>query len=638
MSDTIPAPENAVQPQKSQAHETKTALTLAALGVVFGDIGTSPLYSLRECFSGIHAIALSQENVLGAVSLIFWFLVIIVSVKYITFVMRSDNKGEGGILALMALVHQFGPQRVRNLTIISLLGILGAALLFSDGIITPAISVLSAVEGLQVATTRLKPLIVPISLIILALLFIFQSRGTGKIGSFFGPILLLWFVTIGILGFFSLVRCPKILYAVNPLHAIGLLMTLGWRSFFLLSTTFLSVTGAEILYADMGHFGRFPIRNAWFFIVFPSLILCYFGQGACLLQLHTVPVNAFFQMAPTWFVYPLVIIATTATVIASQAVISGAFSLARQAVQFGYWPRLRVVHTSTSHIGQVYIPFINYALFSAILVLIMTFKGSGNLASVYGIANSVTMFITTILVLLLARSLWRVPRTLVIIVGALFLFIDLALVVANCFKLFAGGWIVVLMAAAVCIFMTTWISGRRILQQRVHDDSLPLNQFITDISDHETVRIEKTAVFLSSNAQYVPRALLHNFKHNGVIARQTLIVSVENEETPFVSSLDRCTATRCGQGIYTVVIKYGFMESPDIPAVLSRMKIPGLVLNTSQLSYFLGKETLVISQKPSMHLWRKQLFHFMTRNSLGASTFFQLPPNQVIELGVQIEL
>ncbi len=620
-----------------QLSAAKSVLVVTALGVVFGDIGTSPLYALRECFVGSHGIPLSATNVLGAVSLIFWFLVIIVSIKYVIFVMSADNKGEGGILALMALVHRIGPEKIKNLAIIPFLGIIGAALLFSDGAITPAISVLSAIEGLNVATPMFSPMVIPFAIVVLGVLFILQSHGSGKVGALFGPIMVLWFFTIGVLGAWSVFRCPAVLQALNPLYAVKLLSVSGLKGFTLLGSAFLAVTGAEMLYADIGHFGKSPIRSAWFFIVFPALILNYMGQGAYLLHAGN-PENLFYQLSPAWFVYPLVVLATVATIIASQAVISGAFSLARQSVQLGFWPRIRVIHTSKSIIGQVYIPFINIALFIVILLLILGFKKSGNLASAYGIAVSATMLITTALLLLLSRTLWRVPLWITVPVGAFFLLFDLSLFAANLLKVLSGGWVVVIIAAAVCILMTTWVAGRRILQKRVIADAVPLDSFVKSIAAQgDLVRAKRTGVFLVGNPDTVPRALLHNYKHNGVLHAQTLIVTVVTEETPYVPGTERMSFVSLGEGIYKVAFCYGFMESPDIPKALAAAEIPELPHDPQQISYFLGKESLVLSRERSMARWRKPLFLFLARNSLSASSFFNLPPNRVIELGVQIE-
>lgn len=633
MSNTTSIPVSSGQ-NKSLAGGS--GLLLAVLGVVFGDIGTSPLYALRECFTGLHSIPATSENVFGAVSLIFWFLVIIVSFKYVILMMRADNKGEGGILALMALVHRIGPKKIRNMRLIVLFGILGAALLFSDGVITPTISVLSAVEGLQVATPIFNPFIIPISLAILTGLFLIQSHGTQKIGILFGPILLIWFITIGTLGLISIIHNHTILLALNPVYAVNLLIANGWKGFSLLGTAFLAVTGAEVMYADMGHFGKKPIRTTWFYVVFPALLLNYMGQGAHLLR-NGQAANLFYQLSPPWFVIPLVVIATLATTIASQAVISGAFSLARQAVQLGFWPRIRVIHTSHSHIGQVYVPFINFSLFVVTVFLILMFKKSGNLASAYGIAVSATMLITTILVLMLARTLWRVSLFMILLVGTLLLGLQTLLFGANLIKLQSGGWVVVVIAALVYVCITTWLAGRKILQQRIQKESIPIEKFIQEIAGQNLTRSSKTGVFLSGNTASVPRALLHNINHNGVLHDKTLIVSVLTEEKPSIKASNRFTVTSLGLGIYQIVLRCGFMESPDVPKALAALEITGVSQNNEQLSYFLGKESLVIAHSHAMFIWRKQLFVFLARNALDASSFFKLPPNRVVELGVQIE-
>jgi KUP system potassium uptake protein len=634
MSD---ASEESRSPDGERQKTGRSVLVLAALGIVFGDIGTSPLYALRECFVSGGGIPLCRENVLGSVSLIFWFLVIIVSIKYVLFVMRADNKGEGGILALMALVHRIGPVRVKNLPLLSLLGVVGAALLFSDGAITPAISVLSAIEGLNVATPLFSPFVIPLSIAVLIGLFVLQSHGSGKIGALFGPVMVVWFLLIGFLGAMSVARCPAVLAALNPVYAVHLLLSVGWKSFGLLGAAFLAVTGAEMLYADMGHFGRVPIREGWFFIVFPSLVLNYLGQGSCLL-LRGSPENLFYQLAPSWFLYPMVVISTLATVIASQAVISGAFSLARQSVQLGFWPRMKIIHTSKNLIGQVYIPFVNGALFIAVILLILGFKASDSLGAAYGIAVSATMFITTSMVLLLARRLWRAPLLVTIPVGLFFLLFDLAVFAANLSKVLSGGWVVIFIAVAVCILMTTWIKGRKILHKQVTADAIPLEMFAKELAGQsDLTRTNRTGVFLSGNTNMVPRALLHNYKHNGVLHVQTFIVTVQTGETPHVPASDRVLLSSVGQGIYKVTFRYGFMESPDVPTLLAGIKIPGASTDPGLFSYFLGKESLVPAHRGAMAPWRKQIFMFLSKNSLDASSFFKLPPNRVVELGAQVE-
>jgi KUP system potassium uptake protein len=617
----------------------KAALTLAALGVVFGDIGTSPLYAFRECFLGPHGLTVKELTVFGSASLIVWLLIVIVSVKYIIFVMRADNKGEGGILSLMALVHRIGPEKFRNASILSFLGILGASLLFSDGVITPAISILSAIEGLSVGAPLLSHLIIPISLAVLTGLFIIQFYGTSKIGTLFGPIVLIWFVSIGILGTISVIAYPRILLSLNPLYAVLLIKMLGLKSLLLLGAAFLAVTGAEVLYADMGHFGKSPIRFAWLFIVFPALALNYLGQGAKLLQNGSLPDNLFYSLAPSWFLFPLIIIATMATVIASQAVISGAFSLARQSVQLGFWPRLKIIHTSPTNIGQVYLPFINISLYCITFLLIIGFKESGNLASAYGIAVSATMLITSVLVILIANSLWKVSPIVIIPIGIAILLIDTSLFFANLSKFASGGWIIVVMAVSVVILMTTWISGRKLLQKSILSESIPLDDFVKEVaSATDIIRTPKTAVFLSGNAVCVPRSLLHNYKHTGALHSVNLIACVQTDEIPHVKSEEKFTINDFGQGIYKVLLRYGYMDSPNIPNDIAEIPLPILDLkDPMQFSYYLGKESLVLAKKGSMAFWRKRLFLLMARNALNASAFFNLPPNRVVELGVQIE-
>jgi len=613
-------------------------IPLAALGVVFGDIGTSPLYALRECFAGEHGVPVSPATVLGAVSLVIWFLIIIVALKYVIFVLQADNKGEGGILSLMALVRRIGPEKVRQWAVLPILGILGAALLFSDGVITPAISVLSAIEGVSVAAPVLSHLVIPISLAVLTGLFLIQSHGTTRIGSLFGPILLIWFLAIGILGLGSLIACPKILYAFNPLYALDLFKMLGFKSLLLLGAAFLAVTGAEVLYADMGHFGKSSIRLAWFAVVLPALALNYLGQGAKLLSLGYLPPNLFYSLAPAGFLIPMIIISTLATVIASQAVISGAFSLFRQSVQLGFWPRIKVTHTSESNIGQVYLPFVNIALYIVTFLLILGFKKSGNLASAYGVAVSATMLITSFLLVVIAKSLWKVPLFVVIPVGAMVLSLDATLFCANLSKFASGGWIVVVMATIMTLLMTTWIAGRKLLQQTVISAAIRLEDFAQEISTSQVIRTPKSAVFLSGNASYVPRSLLHNFKHNGTLHAINLITCIQTEEVPYVNPDEKCSLTDCGQGLFKVILRYGYMESPDIPKAIARISSPLLPRKDPlQFSYYLGKESLVLKQSKNMASWRKELFLLMSRNALDASAFFNLPPNRVVELGAQIE-
>jgi KUP system potassium uptake protein len=637
-NDTLDTGTKPLSIKKPKPSAEKTALTLAALGVVFGDIGTSPLYALRECFSGPNGLPVTPENAIGAVSLILWFLIIIVSVKYGAFVMRADNNGEGGVLSLVALVRRIGPGKIRNASVLPLLGVLGAAFLFSDGVITPAVSVLSAIEGVTVAAPVLGRLVIPISLLVLTALFIIQIHGTSRIGMLFGPIVLLWFIAIGVLGLVATINCPGILKAFNPFFAVLLLKSLGGKCLFLLGAAFLAVTGAEVLYADMGHFGKSPIRFAWLYVVFPALILNYLGQGAKLLNDRAVPQNLFYSLSPSWFLVPLIVIATLATVIASQAVISGAFSLARQSVQLGFWPRIQIVHTSRSNINQVYLPFINLTLYVVTFLLVVGFKESGNLASAYGIAVSGTMLLTTFLVTLLAWSFWKIPTYILVPASVFFLMFDGTLFVANVSKFMTGGWIVVVMAVSVSILMTTWMSGRRILQKSVLSESVGINDFAKSLASQEIIRTPRTAVFLSGNPASVPRSLLHNFKHNGSMHSVNVIVSVQTEEIPYVDPLQRISVIDFGSGIFSAVLRYGYMESPNVPREITGLPAATPALNDpAQISYFLGKETLVITKNRRMPLWRKRIFLVMSRNALSASAFYNLPPNRVVELGVQIE-
>lgn len=616
----------------------KSALVVGALGVVFGDIGTSPLYALRECFSGPHSIPLIRMNVLGSVSLVFWFLVLIVCIKYIAILMRADNKGEGGIMALSALIDRISPLAKKYSGLILFFSICGAALLFSDAVITPAVSVLSAVEGLTVRTPFLQPYILPISSIILISLFLIQSKGTSKIGNLFGPVLLIWFGIIGTLGAISIFKCPAILQAVNPYYAVHMLVTNHSRALTIIGTVFLSVTGAEVLYADMGHFGRFPIRTAWFVIVFPSLFLNYMGQGAYLLNSQSIPDNLFYRLAPQWFLIPLVGIATLATTVASQAVITGIFSLAKQTVQLGFWPRIRIIHTSARTMGQVYVPAINAILCICILALVFSFKESGRLASAYGIAVSATMLITTILALFVARQIWKAPRIIIALVGTFFIAINTLIFVANLVKLFSGGWIVILFAIVLSALMLTWISGRKILGKRLFSEAVPISLFVNEISTLKPIRVKGIAVFLSSNPIGVPRSLLHNYKHNKVIHETTLIVAIHNQEVPVVPQSERSSMNSLGEGLFQITLCYGFMETPNVPFALSNVNLPGVQFDPGQVTYFLGKEKLILSKRHTMPKWQKRIFQYLTHNSLDATSFFNLPSNRVVELGMHVEL
>lgn len=622
----------------SKKQAIKASLLLGTLGVVFGDIGTSPLYALRECFSGTHSIPIVRENILGSVSLIFWFLVLIVCVKYVAILMKADNKGEGGIMALMALIDRISPSAKKFGMLISLCGIGGAALLLSDAILTPVVTVLSALEGLTVTTAGFKPYILPVAIGILISLFIIQSKGTSKVGMLFGPIILVWFITIGILGFLSIIRHPDILHALNPLHAVNMLVSNHRQALTIIGTAFLSVTGAEVLYADMGHFGRKPIKWTWFLVVFPALVMSYFGQGAFLLSGSTTADNLFFRIVPQWLVLPLVILASLASSIASQAVITGIFSIVRQAVQLGFWPRLRVIHTSAHTIGQVFIPSANWLLCISTIALTLIFKESGKLASAYGIAVSTTMLLTTLMAIFIARQVWKAPRFVILIVWIFFILLNLGIFAANMSKFLSGGWMVVLFAAIISILMYTWVRGRKMLARKFASETVPLTLFSQDLVNINPIRVNGIAVFLSANVGGTPRSLLHNYKHNKVIHDKTLILNIQNQDVPTIPPAERATVTDLGNGLISILLKYGFMETPNVPKILAKTPIPGVQFDNMNVTYFLGKERFIISKKKSMYRWQKIIFRYLAHNSLDATTFFNIPSNRVVELGMQIEL
>jgi len=614
-------------------------LSLGALGVVYGDIGTSPLYALRECFHHSTGIRPTHDNVVGILSLIVWSLILVVSVKYLLFVMRADNRGEGGILALLALVAppRGGPPRGLAM-VLALMGVFGAALLYGDGMITPAITVLSAVEGLNVATPFFETYIIPISIVILVGLFVVQSRGTAAIGRIFGPVMLLWFVAIAVMGLAEAVRYPSVFLAVSPHHAIVFMVRHGYTGFLVLGSVFLVVTGGEALYADMGHFGRDPIRLAWFTLALPALLLNYFGQGALILRDPAAVENPFYRLAPPWALYPLVGLATAAAVIASQALISGAFSLTRQAVQLGYSPRVDIEHTSAREIGQIYIPGVNWMLMIACIALVVGFGSSSNLAAAYGIAVTGTMAITTILFYFVARGRFGWTAVQAGIPAFFFLIIDLAFFLANATKIEHGGWFPLLVGAVVFTAMTTWKTGRRILGQRMVETSLPIDLFLEDVRRNPPVRVPGTAVFMYGNRQGTPPALLHSLKHYKVLHRTMVFLNVETHETPTVAEDQRCAVEELGEGFFRVTLAYGFTEDPHVPQALAAIHHEGLDLRPAHTSFFLGRETLIPSRRPGMALWREQLFALMSRNARTATSFFGLPPNRVVELGAQIEL
>ena len=613
-------------------------LTLGALGVVYGDIGTSPLYALRECFHGEHGVAATHANVLGVLSLIFWSLTLIISIKYILFVMRADNNGEGGILALLALVAQSPGAKRRSRASLIALGLFGAALLYGDGMITPAITVLGGVEGLGVATNIFEPYIVPITLVILVTLFMIQSRGTAQVGMLFGPVMVVWFVTIAVLGLRWIVQEPRVLTAFNPLHGLEFFKANGWHGFVVLGAVFLVVTGGEALYADMGHFGRRPIQLAWFALVLPSLFLNYLGQGAMILLDPATAESPFYLTAPRWALYPLVALATMAAIIASQALISGAFSLTRQAIQLGYSPRLDIAYTSASHQGQIYIPQVNWALMIATLGLVLGFRSSSALAAAYGIAVTLTMLITTMLAYLVARGAWGVRRPVAGTIATFFFLIELAFFGANLTKVTHGGWFPLVVGAIVYTVLSTWKRGRALLAERMRERLYPFERFMQDIAAYPPQRVSGTAIFMTSNLQGTPPTLLHNLQHNKVLHERVILLTVVTSDVPHVTGEKRVQVDTLGQGFYRVTLRYGFMEEPDVPEALSEASKRGFAMDLSETTFFLGVETLLATRRPGLPLWRERLFVLIARNAVRANAFFKIPPERVVELGMQVEL
>ena len=612
-------------------------LSLAALGVVYGDIGTSPLYAMRESFLAEHGVAVSPENVLGVLSLIVWALVLVISVKYLVFILRADNRGEGGIMALTSLITPTHALRRGRWSLI-ILGLFGTALLYGDGMITPAISVLSAVEGLEVITPALTSYVIPITIAILAGLFLIQRRGTAGIGRIFGPVTLVWFFVLGALGVWHIAQAPQVLAALLPTHAVRFFVTNGRHAFLVLGSVFLVVTGGEALYADMGHFGRQPIRLAWFALVLPALLLNYLGQGALVVRDPTAVDNPFYRMAPPWALVPLVVLATAATVIASQALISGAFSLTLQAVQLGYSPRVQIDHTSSREIGQIYIPSINWALMVACIALVVGFKSSTNLAAAYGVAVTTTMAITTLLFYFVARERWEWTRARAAAVAGGFLAIDLVFLAANLPKVPHGGWFPLLVGAGVFTLLTTWKKGRQILADRLREQALPRALFLEQMATHAPHRVRGTAVFMFGDSRGTPPALLHNLKHNKVLHEHVVFLSVVTQEVPSVPAADRVELQALGNGFWQVRLNYGFMQDADVPTALAAIEHDALAFRPLDTSYFLGRETLLAAERPGMALWRERLFATMSRNARPATVFFRLPPNRVVELGAQVEL
>lgn len=624
---------------KKNHHAEKSVLplTIAAMGVVFGDIGTSPLYAMRECFSGPHGVALTEANVLGVLSLIIWSLIVVVTLKYLLFVMRADNRGEGGILALMALLNPREKVR-RFIHPIVALGLIGAVLLYGDGIITPAITVLGAVEGLKEITPIFGPYVLPIALVILVQLFRVQKNGTAKIGKIFGPVILSWFITLAAMGIGGIVDHPGIFAALNPVHGINFFVINGFHGFVVLGSVFLVVTGGEALYADMGHFGLRSIRLGWFFVALPSLLIHYFGQGALLIQHPEAISNPFYALAPSYLLYPLVLLSSAAAVIASQALITGAFSLSQQAVHLGYLPRLKIQHTSADERGQIYIPVVNWALMVGTVLLVLSFQSSSALASAYGIAVTGTMAITTILTSIVAYKLWKWNIWLIGVILCLLIAVDLAFLGANALKIFAGGWFPLMFGAILFTLMTTWKRGRQILAKRMVASTQSIESFIKKVVPTVKYRVPGQAVLLTGRSEGTPPALIHNILHNKILHETVILLTIITEDVPHIALADRLSLDSLGENFYKAIARYGFMDSPNVPEIIDLCGATGLDVNAAGATYILGRETVIATHLPGMALWREHLFAFMSRNAQSAMVYFGLPPRQVIEIGVQVQL
>ncbi len=613
-------------------------LMIGAIGVVYGDIGTSPLYMLRTAFAGEHALELSPANVYGVLSVVFWALIVVVTLKYITLIMRADNNGEGGILALTALVSRGLARQERRRWWLIGFGIFGAAMFYGDGMITPAISVLSAVEGLEIVTPALHPFIVPVTLLIIGVLFGIQKHGTASVGMFFGPVMCVYFVVIALLGVLQIAQRPGVLEALNPFYAVSFFVATPLPAFLSLGAVVLAVTGTEALYADMGHFGRSPIQRAWVLFVMPALVVNYYGQGALLLADPGAIKNPFYLLAPAWALIPLVILATCATVIASQAVISGTFSLTRAAIQMGYCPRLQIEHTSERQIGQIYVPFINWSLLVAVILLVVTFRHSDHLAAAYGIAVTLAMLIDSLLIFFVMRRLWNWSASLALAIAVPLTLVDLGFLASNSLKIPAGGWFPLALGAVVFTLLTTWKRGRSLLMDKLAEDALPLDVFIQSIEVAPPMRVEGTAVFMTSAQDRVPHALLHNLKHNKVLHERVVFLTVVMRDIPFVPLAERIEVTSLGCDFYQFVAYYGFKEDPDVPELLELSGRRGFAFDMMETSFFVSRETLIPTVSTGMALWRERLFASMSKNAVKASEFFRIPTNRVVELGTQVEL
>jgi KUP system potassium uptake protein len=625
---------------ESLGDQKRSLLVLGALGIVYGDIGTSPLYALRECFSPAIGLTTTPPTILGILSLLIWALLLVVTVKYLWVVMRADNQGEGGILALMALAHrnEGAPSFPQRLSPLIILGLLGAAFVYGDGIITPAISVLSAVEGLNVATPLFNPYLIVIAVSILFGLFAVQSKGTGHIGRVFGPIMLLWFVCLAVLGVRSVIQSPRILESFSPFYGIRLLVEHPGQGFVVLGSVFLALTGAEALYADMGHFGRGPIRLGWYTIVLPSLLLQYLGQGALLLREPDAVANPFYLLAPSWLIYPLVGLATIATVIASQALLSGAFSLTQQAIHLGYLPRMGIQHTSAGHIGQIYVPVVNWFLLIGTISLVLLFSSSTNLAAAYGIAVSGTMVMTTLLLYVIARHAWHWPALVAGTVTGTFLLIDLGFFSANVLKIWQGGWLPLVLGLALFTLMTTWSGGRALVTNYLHLTMPPLAQFLKDLLARHPVRVPGYAVFLTQSHESTPPAFLQNVRHNKVLHELVVFLKIVTERVPLVPRAQQLDIGQFAPGIYRVTVRHGFMETPEIPVLLQQCHEQGVPVNLQDTTFFLSRINSLATPKPGMALWREHLFVFLSRNSRRTSSFLGIPSEQTIEIGVVVDI
>jgi KUP system potassium uptake protein len=636
--DAAPHPPREQVDQTAPHTHTIRALVLTALGIVFGDIGTSPLYALRESFHGPHAITPTPGNIYGVLSLVFWSLIIVITVKYVVFILRADNRGEGGILALTALATPIRPLVASKARWLVLLGVFGAALLYGDGVITPAISVLSAVEGLTVAAPLFEPYVVPLTIAILVGLFLIQSGGTARIGRLFGPVMLLWFGVLALLGLVNIVQNPSVLAAISPTYALDFFLANGLVGYLVLGTVFLAVTGGEALYADMGHVGKRAIRLSWLVIVLPALLLNYFGQGALLLREPEAARNVFYLMAPAWALYPLIALATMATIIASQALITGVFSITMQAENLGFLPRTRIIHTSAIEYGQIYIPLVNWWLMLACIAVVAAFRTSSNLAAAYGVAVTSTMAITTLIFAYLALQVWRWnPLATGVLVGGL-LVVDLAFLGANLVKIPQGGWFPLVAALVIFIIMTTWKRGSQLVFAQEQHFELPLDALFERMRQNPPRRAPGTAVFLSANPAGAPSALLANLQHNGVIHEQVLLTTVQFDAAPHCSEDERLTVTPLEQGFFLALVRFGFMEEPNVPRALSRCVAPGLVFDPERVPYFVNRTRVIPTDLPGMALWRERLYTLMRRNAADAADFFGLPPSRIFEIGTSVEV